>query len=180
MTGPVCQQIKAEVSSLCDAPPGRYLIMYEIDIRAFGGSLSTCLSPPLLALSWSLPVFSSVVSLFLPRRPRQPTVAHTSLPPHTLSFRPSPLPLPVCCCCSYPFLFLSFRWTFRPVRSLDVCILVRWIKLEIVSTVVYCRFRAVSFVGLVVRPIYYFRGLKTWSEETTSFPSTSSHYPCYS
>lgn len=46
MTGPVCQQIKAEVSSLCDAPPGRYLIMYEIDIRAFGGSLSTSQSPP--------------------------------------------------------------------------------------------------------------------------------------
>lgn len=44
MTGPVCQQIKAEVSSLCDALPGWYLIMYEIDIRAFGGSLSLFLS----------------------------------------------------------------------------------------------------------------------------------------
>lgn len=53
MTGPVCQQIKAEVSSLCDAPPGRYLIMYEIDIRAFGGSLSTFQS---LHLPISLPL----------------------------------------------------------------------------------------------------------------------------
>ena len=39
MTGPVCQQIKAEVSSLCDALPSWYLIMYEIDIRAFGDKL---------------------------------------------------------------------------------------------------------------------------------------------
>lgn len=55
MTGPVCQQIKAEVSSLCDALPGWYLIMYEIDIRAFG---ARC--PP-LSLSFLFP------SLFLAR-----------------------------------------------------------------------------------------------------------------
>lgn len=62
MTGPVCQQIKAEVSSLCDALPGWYLIMYEIDIRAFGGS--RCLSQafssapsPSLRLDLSFPLF---------------------------------------------------------------------------------------------------------------------------
>lgn len=37
MTRPVCQQIKAELSSLCDALQSWYLIMYEIDIGAFGG-----------------------------------------------------------------------------------------------------------------------------------------------
>lgn len=79
MTGPVCQQIKAEVSSLCDAPPGRYLIMYEIDIRAFGGSLSTSQSLGvsvsrslhlLASLSLRLSVSPSGVLLFAPSKPR--------------------------------------------------------------------------------------------------------------
>ena len=67
MTGPVCQQIKAEVSSLCDALPGWYLIMYEIDIRAFGARCpSLSLSFLSLSLSLSLSLFRtrSLLSAF--------------------------------------------------------------------------------------------------------------------
>lgn len=80
MTGPVCQQIKAEVSSLCDAPPGRYLIMYEIDIRAFGGSLSTSQPPPPpppLGLLVSRPIVPSFASS---------SRTHAPLPPSLFSY----------------------------------------------------------------------------------------------
>lgn len=64
MTGPVCQQIKAEVSSLCDALPGWYLIMYEIDIRAFGArcpplSLSSLSFSPAGSRDLSFPLFTT-------------------------------------------------------------------------------------------------------------------------
>lgn len=110
MTGPVCQQIKAEVSSLCDAPPGRYLIMYEIDIRAFGGSLSTCQPPP-------PPPLGLLVSPRLSAR-RVPSFASSScthVPPPLPSFSLFPI---------VSYLLLDRRWwciSSLGVKSCQVC-----------------------------------------------------------